>query len=112
MLFPFSTVLNVMFLCPCVQVDGTAKYSVAADMAAQLNDNSTEEDVRLAKEVPGTMYVGGTDTVCPVELRYEHNYPRLTSFQLDSLCTRNILLCNGTVSRSATFCTSRDRWRS
>jgi hypothetical protein len=74
MLFPsFSTVLNVMFPCPCVQVDGTAKYSVAADMVAQLNDNSTEEDVRLAKEVPGNMYFAATDTVCRAQLRYEYN---------------------------------------
>ncbi|KAH9067504.1 cytochrome P450 [Lactarius vividus] len=43
-------------------VDGTANSSVAATLATQLNDKSTTEDIRLAKILPGNMYLGGADT--------------------------------------------------
>jgi hypothetical protein len=53
---------------PLVQADGTAKDSVAASMTMQLNDKSTAEDIRLAKILPGNMYLGGADTVRFVNL--------------------------------------------
>ncbi|KAH9044125.1 cytochrome P450 [Lactarius hengduanensis] len=43
-------------------VDGTANSSVAATLTTQLNDKSTTEDIRLAKILPGNMYLGGADT--------------------------------------------------
>ncbi|KAH8980773.1 cytochrome P450 [Lactarius hatsudake] len=43
-------------------VDGTANSSVAATLATQLSDKSTTEDIRLAKILPGNMYLGGADT--------------------------------------------------
>jgi hypothetical protein len=67
MSFPsFGTAINVIISVSCVQADGTARYSVAGDMMAHLDDKSTAEDVLLAKIVPANMYVGGANTVCPV----------------------------------------------
>ncbi|KAF8258557.1 cytochrome P450 [Lactarius quietus] len=45
-----------------VQADGTAKSSVAASLTMQLNDKSTADDIWLAKNLPGNMYLGGADT--------------------------------------------------
>jgi hypothetical protein len=67
MLIPsLSTVIDVMISLSCVQADGTANHSVAGDMTAHLNENSTAEDILLAKVAPANMFVGGADTVCPV----------------------------------------------
>ncbi|KAH9976325.1 cytochrome P450 [Lactifluus volemus] len=50
--------------------DGTAKYSVAGDMTSHLNENSTAEDVLLAKIAPANMYVGGADTTVAALLTF------------------------------------------
>ncbi|KAH9164504.1 cytochrome P450 [Lactarius sanguifluus] len=41
---------------------GVATPSVAANIISRLDENSTEEDLWVAKAVPGTMYLGGADT--------------------------------------------------
>ncbi|KAI9445988.1 cytochrome P450 [Lactarius indigo] len=41
---------------------GTATPSVAAKLISKLDEDSTEEDLWVARVVPDTMYVGGTDT--------------------------------------------------
>ncbi|KAI9445989.1 cytochrome P450 [Lactarius indigo] len=41
---------------------GTAAPSVAAKLISKLDENSTEEDIWVAKAVPGSMYLGGADT--------------------------------------------------
>ncbi|KAH8997178.1 cytochrome P450 [Lactarius hatsudake] len=41
---------------------GAATPSVAANIISRLDENSTEEDLWVAKAVPGTMYLGGADT--------------------------------------------------
>ncbi|KAI9432091.1 cytochrome P450 [Lactarius indigo] len=41
---------------------GTATPSVAANIISRLGENSTEEDLWVAKAVLGTMYLGGADT--------------------------------------------------
>ncbi|KAI9449573.1 cytochrome P450 [Lactarius psammicola] len=51
-------------------VDGTAKSSVAASLTMQLNEKSTAEDIRLAKIVPGNMYLGGADTTVAALLTF------------------------------------------
>ena len=42
---------------------GTATPSVAAKLISNLEEDSTEEDLWVAKAVPATMYMAGTDTV-------------------------------------------------
>ncbi|KAI9432056.1 cytochrome P450 [Lactarius indigo] len=41
---------------------GAATPSVAANIISRLDENSTEEDLWVAKAVPGTIYLGGVDT--------------------------------------------------
>ncbi|KAH9056869.1 cytochrome P450 [Lactarius vividus] len=41
---------------------GTVTPSVAANIISRLDENSTEEDLWVARAVPGTMYLGGADT--------------------------------------------------
>ncbi|KAH8978634.1 cytochrome P450 [Lactarius akahatsu] len=41
---------------------GTATPSVAAKLISKLDDDSTEEDLWVARTVPASMYLGGTDT--------------------------------------------------
>ncbi|KAI9432509.1 cytochrome P450 [Lactarius indigo] len=41
---------------------GTAAPSVAAKLISKLDENSTEEDIWVAKAVPSSMYLGGADT--------------------------------------------------
>ncbi|KAI0264161.1 CyP450 monooxygenase [Gloeopeniophorella convolvens] len=42
--------------------DGTAAPSVAASMTTHLSEDSTAEEVMLAKFLPGNIYLGGADT--------------------------------------------------
>ncbi|KAH9066195.1 cytochrome P450 [Lactarius vividus] len=41
---------------------GTATPSVAAKLISKLDEDSTEEDLWVARAIPGTMYLGGADT--------------------------------------------------
>ncbi|KAH9070992.1 cytochrome P450 [Lactarius deliciosus] len=41
---------------------GTATPSVAAKLISKLDEDPTEEDLWVARAIPGTMYLGGTDT--------------------------------------------------
>jgi cytochrome P450 len=41
---------------------GTATHCVAANTISKLDENSTEEDIWVAKSVPGTMYTAGVDS--------------------------------------------------
>ncbi|KAH9160853.1 cytochrome P450 [Lactarius sanguifluus] len=41
---------------------GTATPSVAAKLISKLDEDSTEEDLWVARAIPGTMYLAGTDT--------------------------------------------------
>ncbi|KAI9467400.1 cytochrome P450 [Lactarius psammicola] len=45
---------------------GTATPSVAAKLISKLDEDSTEEDLWVARAVPGTMYMAGADTTVSV----------------------------------------------
>jgi hypothetical protein len=49
-----------------IQAAGTATPCVAVNTILKLDENSTEEDIWVAASVPGTLYMGGVDTVSAI----------------------------------------------
>jgi hypothetical protein len=49
-------------------VAGAATSSIAANIISKLDENSTEDDIRVAEGVPATMYMASVDTVSSISV--------------------------------------------